>query len=93
MMGAIDTFCPLWEPKRETLCTEKELVKQLAFMQPSHYKAIGPLCKRLKHQLKLMRTFKDPAMIDVTLAKEVTRMCDFGVETVAFVFFFSSHRT
>ena len=88
MLRVIDTFCPKWQDKRDTLCKEKELVKQLANMKKEHYNSIGPLCKRLKDQLKLAKTFKEPAMIEASLAKEVLEKCDFAVETVAFAFFF-----
>ena len=88
MLGVMDAFCPKWEDKRETLCTETELVKQLANMKKEHYEAIGPLCNRLRAQLKLAKSFKEPAMIDASLGKEVMGKCDFAVETVAFVFFF-----
>ena len=88
MLRVIDTFCPKWQDKRDTLCKEKELVKQLANMKKEHYNSIGPLCKRLKDQLKLAKTFKEPAMIEASLSKEVLEKCDFAVETVAFAYFF-----
>ena len=88
MINVIHAFCPQWQDKRETLCSEKDLVKALAFMDQKHYNAIGPLTKSMREQLKLMKSFKEPALVDVALVTQVREAIEFGIETVAFSYFF-----
>ena len=60
------------------------LVKQL--VDNADYRKIGPLCTALQGQLKIVKSLRGD-FLDAAVLKNAQRMCDFGVETVAYTFF------
>ena len=80
---AINTFCPKWQLRRESMLEDQATVDAFLAMKPEHYNAIGPLVGELTSQLDLIE--KVPGAIDPPLKAACAGIANYGIETVAFL--------
>ena len=86
LRDAINTFCPQWASKRETILSEEPLAQEFMNMPQAHYEAIGPLTREVDRQLKLIAGISGAPLIDPALCKSCKTAIKFGVTTVVFRF-------
>ena len=89
LTASIKEACPQWKDNKEDLFSHPEIVKAMTDNVEKHYPKIGPFCKELRRQLKLLRSLHSDslgALLPKELLEEAANTITFGVETVAFTY-------